>query len=223
MHTHIIAIELRGLFGLYDLEWSPGPGVNVLAGGNGSGKSTLLRAVVSMIRVGNAGPVCASLVRSMEVRTEEPAPRVLTNFDPELTAGPFDFAGVSADRREAFCDLMDRLMACSMKKIDRQRAAEGELVFVWHGEVELPVDQLSTGEQSAVRLFYYVAAHPEASVLVLDEPEVSLQMEWQKVLLEEVLGLSPWLQVLVATHSPAVVMDGWVDQVVEISTLIRQV
>lgn len=220
MYSKIVAIELQGLFGRYDLVWRPTSGVNVLAGGNGSGKSTLLRSVVRWLRAGDLGPFGGSLVGQMAVQTDG-AVEVVTNFDEALAVGRFDFSGVSADRREAFCDLMDRLMGAGGKEIDRARAAAGELVFVWRGEVALPFEVLSSGEQAAVRLFYHIMAHPEASVLVLDEPEISLQMEWQRVLLAEALGLSPHLQILVATHSPAVVMDGWVDRVVELSTLIK--
>lgn len=221
MSGKIVAVELQGLFGRYDLVWEPTPGVNVLAGGNGSGKSTLLRSLVRWLRQGDLGPICASLVRGMEVRTEGGAVEVITNFDEELAFISFDFAGVSVERRDAFCDLVDRLMESGNKQIDRQRVAAGELVLVWRGEVPLPFEVWSSGEQAVVRLFYYIMAHPGASVLVLDEPEISLQMEWQRVLLAEILTLSPNLQVLVATHSPAVVMDGWVDCVVEMSTLIR--
>lgn len=220
MYSKIVVIELGGLFGRYNLVWKPTPGVNILAGGNGSGKSTLLRSVVQWVRQGGLEPICSSVVESMSVVSEGPV-EVITNFDEGLMVGPFDFSDVSAARREAFCDAIDRLMFGGGKVVDRQRAAAGELVLVWQGQVALPFAVLSSGEQAAVRLFYHIMAHPEASVLVLDEPEVSLQMEWQRVLLAEVLALSPDLQVLVATHSPAVVMDGWVDCVVEISTLIR--
>lgn len=222
MYSKIIAVTLGGLFGRYDLVWEPSPGVNVLAGGNGSGKSTLLRSLVRWLRYGDMGQICSSLVRDMEVRTQGGKPvSVITNFDEALLSTSFNFSGVSADRQDTFFDLVDRLMESGGKRIDRQRAAAGELVLVWRSEVVLPFEVWSSGEQAVVRLFYHIMTHPEASVLVLDEPEISLQMEWQRVLLEEVLHLSPGLQVLVATHSPAVVMDGWIDCVVEMSTLIK--
>ena len=43
--------------------------------------------------------------------------------------------------------------------------------------------------------------------------EISLHFEWQKQLIGLVLQLNPNIQIIMTTHSPAVVMDGWTDRV----------
>jgi len=53
----------------------------------------------------------------------------------------------------------------------------------------------------------------------MDEPEVSLHIEWQKRLIGLILSLNPNVQVILTTHSPAVVMDGWLDKVTEVDEI----
>ena len=56
-------------------------------------------------------------------------------------------------------------------------------------------------------------------VLFMDEPEVSLHMEWQKKLIDLIVELNPNVQIIMTTHSPAVVMNGWADRVTEVSEI----
>ena len=56
-------------------------------------------------------------------------------------------------------------------------------------------------------------------VLFMDEPEISLHFEWQKQLISLVLKLNPNIQIIMTTHSPAVVMDGWTDRVTEVNDI----
>ena len=54
----------------------------------------------------------------------------------------------------------------------------------------------------------------------MDEPEISLHFDWQKKLIQYVRELNPNAQIILATHSPAVVMEGWLDKVSEVRDLI---
>ena len=56
-------------------------------------------------------------------------------------------------------------------------------------------------------------------VLFMDEPEVSLHIEWQKKLIDLILELNPCVQIILTTHSPAVIMNGWMDKVTEVSDI----
>ena len=53
----------------------------------------------------------------------------------------------------------------------------------------------------------------------MDEPEVSLHVEWQERLIELILSLNPNVQIILTTHSPALVMNGWMDRVTEVSDI----
>jgi len=48
---------------------------------------------------------------------------------------------------------------------------------------------------------------------------VSLHIEWQKRLIDLCVELNPQVQIILTTHSPAVVMNGWIDSVTEVSDI----
>ena len=80
--------------------------------------------------------------------------------------------------------------------------------------------QLSSGEkQMLVILLTVLVEDQQPYVLFMDEPEVSLHIEWQKQLLSIIMQLNPNVQVILTTHSPAVIMDGWTDKVTEVNEI----
>ena len=56
-------------------------------------------------------------------------------------------------------------------------------------------------------------------VLFMDEPEASLHIEWQEKLIGMIRQLNPNAQIILTTHSPAVIMEGWLDAVTEVSDI----
>jgi len=69
------------------------------------------------------------------------------------------------------------------------------------------VDGLSSGEKQLLILLTYVAFPQNGSkIIIIDEPELSLHLRWQEKFLEAVLPLADKnLQLIIATHSPAIV------------------
>jgi len=55
----------------------------------------------------------------------------------------------------------------------------------------------------------------------MDEPEISLHVEWQQRLISLIRELNPNVQIVLTTHSPALVMDGWLDAVTEVSDITQ--
>ena len=53
----------------------------------------------------------------------------------------------------------------------------------------------------------------------MDEPETSLHVDWQQKLIGMIRELNPNLQLILTTHSPAVIMEGWMDAVTEVSEI----
>jgi len=71
----------------------------------------------------------------------------------------------------------------------------------------VPAPDLSSGEQHEMILLYELLFIVEAGELVLiDEPEISLHLEWQMALLDDLKAafLASNVDVLMATHSPAI-------------------
>ena len=89
-------------------------------------------------------------------------------------------------------------------RVDR----EAGLAVAGDGSDALPLDSLSSGEQHELILHYDLLFRvPSNTVVLLDEPELSLHIEWQSKFLDdlmEIVKLSRF-DALVATHSPYIV------------------
>jgi len=122
-----------------------------------------------------------------------------------------------AESKTRFQDIVDELFSETGKKIVR---TENEICFSQIGETLLP-NQLSSGEkQMLVILLTVLVEDKKPYVLLMDEPEVSLHIEWQKRLVDTIRELNPNVQIVLTTHSPAVVMNGWMDHVTGASDII---
>ena len=122
---------------------------------------------------------------------------------------------ISQPKRK-FQDLIDDLFSETGKKIVR---TENEIRFEQIGETLMPY-QLSSGEkQMLVILLTVLIEDGQNYVLFMDEPEVSLHVEWQKRLIDLILELNRNVQIILTTHSPAVIMNGWLDNVTEVSEI----
>lgn len=70
-------------------------------------------------------------------------------------------------------------------------------------EDEIPLEDLSSGEKQIVSLFSKLYLEEEKEYFILfDEPELSLSVEWQKMLLNDVLKAPSCNMLLCMTHSP---------------------
>jgi predicted ATP-binding protein involved in virulence len=134
----------------------------------------------------------------------------------QLQQGNMDAAQHLSEKKKRFQDIVDELFAETGKRIVR---TENEIRFTQIGEVLLPY-QLSSGEKQMLAILLTVLVEDDQPyVLFMDEPEVSLHIEWQKRLIDLILELNPNVQIILTTHSPALVMNGWVDQVTEVSDI----
>lgn len=134
----------------------------------------------------------------------------------QLQAGNMDAAQNLSVKKKRFQDIVDELFADTGKHIVR---TENEIRFTQIGEMLLPY-QLSSGEkQMLIILLTVLVEDDQPYVLFMDEPEVSLHIEWQKKLIDLCLELNPNVQIILTTHSPAVVMNGWIDSVTEVGDI----
>ena len=320
----IKSIEIKSLWGRYDLKWDLNPDVNILSGINGSGKSTILESVAEFLKSDKISEKCYLNIKKVEVsfydredavyehfmindtigeifekantdsryreilkhkvkpvignkidlshlvngwinlsygsRTDDLNIDFISTFDNEiLEVGkrPDENVKSELDRdifklqklyldyqlnigkrkdlavekeekpREAvdkikfpqnrFLDIIDLLFVETGKKIDRTK---NEIVFNI-GEKEITPYQLSSGEkQILVILLTVLIQDNKPSIMFMDEPEISLHFDWQKKLIGYILELNPNVQIILATHSPALVLEGWRDKVKEVRDLI---
>lgn len=122
----------------------------------------------------------------------------------------------AAELKNKFLDLVDELFEETGKTIDRQ---SNELRFLQYDELLTPY-KLSSGEKQILIILLTVLTQDlQPYVLFMDEPEASLHFEWQKRLIDMMMLLNPNVQIILTTHSPAVVMNGWEDRVTEVNEI----
>lgn len=141
---------------------------------------------------------------------------MLSSDDEELRARA---STISLPKRR-FQDMVDELFSYTRKTIDRK---SNDIVFYQDGERLLPY-KLSSGEkQMLVILLTVLVRDGGHCVLFMDEPEASLHIEWQQKLIGMIRALNPNLQLILTTHSPALIMEGWLDAVTEVSDISSDV
>ena len=76
---------------------------------------------------------------------------------------------------------------------------------------KIPLDSLSSGEKQMISLFAKLYLYPKDKLVLIDEPELSLSIEWQRHILADVISAPHCKQLIAITHSPFV-FDNPLDQ-----------
>ena len=135
-----------------------------------------------------------------------------TNFPEE--------AGRINQRIKTLFETVDRLFAKTQKTIQIDPHTN-HLIFIDDGEV-IPLYKLSSGEKQLLLILMRVFLMEEQPyILLMDEPEISLHIEGQYKLFEEIRHLNPNCQIITSTHSPSLFGDGWGDKLVFVEDLIK--
>lgn len=69
---------------------------------------------------------------------------------------------------------------------------------------KIPLDSLSSGEKQMISLFARLYLYTGPKILLIDEPELSLSIDWQRKILIDVVNAPTCSQVIAITHSPFV-------------------
>ncbi|MDR1757128.1 MAG: ATP-binding protein [Culturomica sp.] len=123
------------------------------------------------------------------------------------------------ERIRMFYNTVNHLFAKTEKTIEIDPYSN-HLVFVDNGE-QIPLYKLSSGEKQLLIILLKVFLMEEQPyILLMDEPEISLHIEWQYRLFEEIRRLNPYCQIITSTHSPSLFGDGWGDKLFFVEEMI---
>ncbi|MEZ8082173.1 AAA family ATPase [Enterovibrio norvegicus] len=85
-------------------------------------------------------------------------------------------------------------------------------IYTSDEKISIPIEKLSSGEQHEIILFFkLIFNQPDGSMVLIDEPELSLHISWQNEFindLREIIKLKN-LSVVIATHSPDIIGSHW--------------
>lgn len=72
---------------------------------------------------------------------------------------------------------------------------------VW-ANCQIPMDELSSGEKQIVSLMARLYLSTKPKLILIDEPELSLSLDWQRKVVPDIVNSPTVLQTLAITHSP---------------------
>ncbi len=122
------------------------------------------------------------------------------------------------ERIDKFFELINSLFVNTGKTIEID---DKNRVIFRKGDMTIEMERLSAGEkQILLLLFTLFLMEDKPTVLLLDEPEISLHIEWQDRLISLMSELNPNCQIIMTTHSPNIFADGWEDKLTFISDLV---
>ena len=113
---------------------------------------------------------------------------------------------------EIFTDIINNRLSFKNVKISRKNGID----IIDDNDKKLNLGQLSSGEKQEIVLFYELIFGTQNNVLLLiDEPEISLHITWQKKFMDDLLRIIEYKQisVIVATHSPQIINNHWERQI----------
>ena len=232
-------IEIRNIWGKYNFRWENlNPDVNILTGINGSGKTTFFNIIDALLSAD------IKRLKLYNIEAEVTIDDILISFRKDSTLASIrqKLAGVNylkistfdvpiRDRRKMgkedspllselkFYDTVNHLFAGTGKTIEIDPMTN-QLVFRDGNEI-IHLYKLSSGEKQLLIILLRVFLMDEQPyILLMDEPEISLHIEWQYRLFEEIQKLNPHCQIITSTHSPSLFGDGWGDKLVFIEDLL---
>ena len=83
---------------------------------------------------------------------------------------------------------------------------KNEMTITLDNGTSISINQLSAGEKHLIKILLAAMSSRENSILI-DEPELSLHIDWQKNFVSTVQALNPSCQLLLASHSPEIMAD----------------
>lgn len=212
------------------VQFQPHTDVNIIMGSTGSGKTTFLRNLYQSLAEDKESkehiiylPSIDNIAMRDKRKTATALSQDLDYYIYDMKTGPSlmslrmsmidsseDVQTELKSRIANFQNAVNRLFALTHKRIE----IEGSKFSVITEKEKLPVGALSSGEMQMLLILLRVfLLNGREAVVLIDEPENSLDIDWQFELVNLLVRFNPNAQFFITTHSPALFGEGWGDKV----------
>ena len=158
----------------------------------------------------------SQLLQSLDERIYQRNPKIhsFSDYRLKMLNNPSSLKKLQK-RIDTFFALIDDFFLPSGKKIAIDKKSN-DIHFSLNDSCDLiHIEQLSSGEKQLLLILFTVFLQEDKpSILLMDEPETSLHIQWQSQLIEAIQHLNPNCQQIITTHSPSLFADGWGDKLV---------
>jgi ABC-type glutathione transport system ATPase component len=110
---------------------------------------------------------------------------------------------------QRYLELVNTFLSDSKKALNFSPTGDLQVAIQGKGAGR-PITALSSGERQLVVILTHLVfneAARQANVLIIDEPELSLHLHWQEKFVDALQNASKGLQLILATHSPSIIME----------------
>ena len=161
-----------------------------------------------LVSVGLLGKTISEPIKPSDIFKEESIRRILDIYvrDTGIKLSIFD---ETYAKIRLFKQIIDKNFSFKEIRIDPKK---GICAIDSHTRENIPLSDLSSGEQHELVLVYELLFKvKEGSVILVDEPELSLHVAWQKRFISDLQEINTLkkMSVLIATHSPQIINDKW--------------
>lgn len=212
------------------VQFSAHQDVNIIMGINGSGKTTFLSNLYNSLtenKKDTEDVVYLPSIDNISMRDKRKTATALSQdleyYIYDMKTGPslmsLRMSMIDSPEKKQvelrariadFQNAVNSLFALTLKRIE----IEGSKFSVVTDNGTLPVGALSSGEMQILLILLRVfLLNGRGAVVLIDEPENSLDIDWQFDLVNLLVRLNPNAQFFITTHSPALFGDGWGDKV----------
>lgn len=217
----------------------PYPDVNIIVGINGSGKTTLLAELEKNLAKRLGKDHTYIYIPSIDNLPLRDGRKKLNAISQDLDSYIYDMkTGPSLMYyRMSMMDAPTTIQANVRKRIDnlchiinllfqdtgKHVEIEGNKFIINSNGNVLSTDNLSSGEKQILLLLLRVfLLNEQEAVVLIDEPENSLDISWQYKLINLLVALNPNAQFFITTHSPSIFGDGWGDRIIYMEDVTTQ-
>lgn len=139
-------------------------------------------------------------------------------YMPEFAIDLFVYFSDAIEKYKVFesliakLDLYERIVNSKLAFKKMVLSREDGISVVTDENHRLDLTSLSSGEQEILVLYYKLIFESDVNLLLIDEPEISLHVAWQKEILDDfkqIVALNKSVQVVISTHSPQIISGNW--------------
>jgi energy-coupling factor transporter ATP-binding protein EcfA2 len=194
--------------------------LGVIQRAQADGLADILKAILSGghgLREGGQLDPEAAYERVARFLRRQGSPAILGDFErfqanyvknPQLRSVVGDINNVEARIQEAVTP-RDRLQSTIQAMFSGNKKVvftDASIEISVGNDAKIGLSRLSSGEKQLLRILID-SLLADKNAVILDEPEISLHVDWQKILIPTMRQLSPEAQLIIATHSPEIMEE----------------